>query len=255
MKTGQETLAWRLRISLGIAVVLFGSWEILGQLGGLDPLFFSWPSAILKGGWGLILGGDYWLNIRTSGVELAAGFAVALLGVPIGLALGYWRTVADYLEPLVNSLYSTPSVALMPLFVIWFGLGLQSKIALAALLGIFPVLINTAAGVKGVERSLLHAARSFGASEFTIVRSVVLPASMPFVITGLRLGLGRCLIGVIIGEMIASKAGLGFMILNTAQQFQTAAYFAALGTVMLLAWLCIEVIRLLENRWVPWQHG
>jgi len=255
MMPGRETLAWRLKVGLGVAVVLFGGWEILGQLGRLDPLLFAWPSAILKALGEMVVGADYWQDVRASGIELLAGFGIALFGVPIGLMLGYWRTFAEYLDPLFNALYSTPSVALTPLFVIWFGLGLQSKVALSALMGIFPVLINTAAGVKGVDRSLLYAARSFGASEYRILRGVILPATLPFVMTGVRLGLGRSLIGAIIGEMISSNKGLGHLILTTAQNFQTAAYFAALGSVMIVAWLCIEVIRLLEVRWVPWQRS
>lgn len=247
--------AWRIRVVLAFAVVIFGSWELLGRLGTLDPLFFSWPSQIVKAGWDLIAAGEYWHNVAVSSLELLAGFAISLLGVPIGLALGYWESLSDYVDPLVNALYSTPSVALTPLFVIWFGLGLESKIAMAALMGIFPVLINAAAGVKSVEKSLVYAARSFGASEGQILWGVVLRSAMPFVLAGLRLGLGRCLIGVIIGEMIASRAGLGYVILSNAQNFQTAAYFAALGTIMILAWLGTGLIKWLEHRWIPWQQG
>src|SRR5207237_10738978 len=155
------------------------------------------------------IGPDMWI----SGQELIWGFALSIImGLPLGLLMGWYRRLTMALDPFVTFFYSIPRVALTPLLIIWFGIGMNSKIAVVFLGAIFAIVINTAAGVRNLDPALIKAARSFGASDAQLFRTIVLPGSVPFILTGLRLGPGHALTGVVVVELLAAQAVVGLIV-------------------------------------------
>lgn len=237
-----------------VAAVL-GLWELLGQLGSIDPILFSWPSEMFLATVDLARDGSLGPDLAVSGKEFGLGFALALAGIPLGLASGYWRRLGYALDPLITALYSAPIVALTPLFVLWFGLGTSSKVAVIAVMAIFPIVISTMEGVRTVAPDVLRAARSFRASPAQVLRHVILPGSLPFIVTGVRLGIGRAVIGLVIGEFIASVAGIGYRIRQSAENFQTAEYLGVTVLLMIFSVLLTAVLRVVEKRIAPWNDA
>src|SRR3970040_2297834 len=184
-----------------IAVALFLTiWELGGNTFQLiNPMFMSAPSLIYKAAVGLFTSGEIYNDLYVSGVEFAWGlFLSIIVGIPFGIGCGWYRRMAYIFDPFINAMNATPRVALLPLVIIWLGIGILSKVGIIFLGAVFPILINARDGVKTTPYSLLTAARSFGASEWQIFRSVVLPSTLPFILTGLRLGVGRGLLGVMV---------------------------------------------------------
>lgn len=209
---------------VGLASVAFtlALWEGAWQAGYIPPLFFSGPSAIGVRFWELLQDGTLAKHAAYSGTNFAIGFSLAVLvAVPLGVILGWYRTLLAAFDPLITALYSMPRIALYPLFIIWFGIGIGSKIFIVFLSAVLPILINTLAGVRNIDADLLKAARAFCATDRQIFTSVALPYSVPFILTGVRQGVAHGLIGVIVGEIFAGSEGLGFMIAYAGQLFQT----------------------------------
>ncbi len=197
---------------------------------------------------------NIWADLGTSGFEFATGYLGAIVvGLGLGLGMGWYTRFQYALDPFVNFLYSTPRIVLIPLFIIWFGIDWQSKVAVIFLGALFPVIINTMAGVRNTDSALLRVARSFGASEALIFQRVVLPGAVPFILTGFRLGVGHALTGVVVGELIAARHGVGKLISDFGVTFQTPKMFAAIlfiaGTGMLLTWL----LQRIESRFQSWR--
>jgi len=197
---------------------------------------------------------NIWADLGTSGFEFAIGYVGALIvGLALGIGMGWYTRFQYALDPFVSFLYSTPRIVLIPLFIIWFGIDWQSKVAVIFLGALFPVIINTMAGVRNTDGALLRVARSFGASETLIFQRVVLPGAVPFILTGFRLGVGHALTGVVVGELIAARHGVGKLISDFGVTFQTPKMFAAIlfiaGTGMLLTWL----LQRIEGRFQSWR--
>jgi NitT/TauT family transport system permease protein len=167
--------------------------------------------------------------------------------------MGWYRRVAYVLDPFVNAFYATPRVALLPLVVIWVGIGIWSKIAIVFLGAVFPVLLSTYSGVRTTDARLLRAARSFGADDLQIFRTLILPGSVPFIVTGLRLGVGRALIGVVVGELYAATAGIGFLISVAGNSFQTDKVFVGVLLIALVGIVSMELLGRLERRFERWR--
>src|SRR5207245_3670346 len=173
--------------------------------------------------------GQIWPDMWISGQELRYGFALSIVvGLPVGMLMGWYRRLNEALDPFVTFFYSIPRVALTPLLIVWFGIGINSKIAVVFLGAIFAIVINTAAGVRNLDPALIKAARSFGASDAQLFRTIVLPGSVPFILTGLRLGLGHALTGVVVGDLVATPAGDGIMRDTAGATFQTSKVFVGL---------------------------
>src|SRR6266576_4811954 len=197
------------------AVIIFLIiWELVGNvLQLINPMFMSAPSLIGKAAYQMFSSGEIFNDLYISGIELWWGYLLsAVVAVPFGIAIGWYKRVSYIFDPFVNAMNATPRVALLPLVIIWLGIGILSKIGIIFLGAVFPMLINTRDGVKTTPANLLTAARSFGASEWLLFKTVVLPSTIPFILTGLRLGLGRAIVGVMVGELYAATAGIGFMI-------------------------------------------
>jgi NitT/TauT family transport system permease protein len=188
-----------------------------------------------------------------SAQEFLLGFALAVvLGIPTGLVTASWRRPAALLNPWIAGLYATPIIALAPLFILWFGIGIWSKVAVVASLVLFPVIINTDAGVRNADRQLIEAVRSFGATKLQLFAKVSLPAALPFILAGLRLGVGRGLIGVVVGELFGARAGLGFMITQAAEVFNMPQLFAGVVVLAAAGMVLTAAFQALERRLVPW---
>ena len=169
-------------------------------------------------------------------------FLSVIFAIPFGIAIGWYKRFAYVCDPFVNAMNATPRVALLPLVIIWLGIGILSKVGIIFLGAVFPLLINTRDGVKTTPANLLTAARSFGASEWQIFKSVVLPSTVPFILTGLRLAVGRALIGVMVGELYAATAGIGFMITVAGATFQTDKVFVGVLIFAISGMTLTEVI-------------
>lgn len=244
------------RMILGtLSVGLFlAFWEAAARFSLVEPRYISAPSLIIKAAVELTITGDLWKHMWVSGAEFILGFSLSvLIGVPIGVLLGWYRKAAHIFDPFVTGLYATPMAALIPLLIIWLGVGIWSKVAVIFLSSVFPIAVNIIAGMNVLDPKLVRAARSFGASDPFIFRTVALPATVPFFLSGLRLGMARGLVGIVIGEMYAATSGLGFLISTSGTSFQTDRVFVGVTVVAVAGVLLSGLIRRLEQRFEIWR--
>jgi NitT/TauT family transport system permease protein len=243
-----------LRIGIGSAAVVLILWELLVATGIVHPLIASSPSRILSAAIPLLTDPVFLGHIQTSATEFLIGYVLAaVLGASMGLAAGWYRRIGYSIDPLVTVLYVTPRVALLPVLVVWFGFGPASTTAVVFLGAFFMVFLNTMAGVRTLDPVLIRTARSFMATDRRIFRTIVLPGTFPFLITGLRLGVGRALIGVIIGELFAAAAGLGYFIHVAASTLQVDKMFVAVLLTSLVGLTANGVLTLVERRIGYWR--
>src|SRR5512141_3008420 len=238
------------------SVVLFLTiWKLVGSTFQLiNPMFMSAPSLIWKAAVQLFSSGEIWNDLRVSGIEFAWGYFLSVIfAIPFGIAIGWYKRFAYICDPFVNAMNATPRVALLPLVIIWLGIGILSKVGIIFLGAVFPMMINTRDGVKTTPLNLLTAARSFGASEWTLFKAVVLPSTVPFILSGLRQGLGRAIVGVMVGELYAATAGIGFMITVAGATFQTDKVFVGVLIFALTGMLGTEVLSRVERRFDKWR--
>ena len=236
-------------------IVFLLAWETIGNWSGLiNPMFMSAPSLIWKAAVQLVGSGEIWNDLRVSGIEFAWGYFLSVIfAVPFGIMVGWYKRMSYIFDPFINAMNATPRVALLPLVIIWLGIGILSKVGIIFLGAVFPILINTRDGVKTTPYNLLNAARSFGASEWQIFKSVVLPSTVPFILTGLRLGVGRALIGVMVGELYAATAGIGFMITVAGATFQTDKVFVGVLVFAITGMISMELLTKLESKFDKWR--
>lgn len=221
----------------------------------IKPIFLSSPTAIAAAFHRLFfVTGEIWNDLRVSAAEYLLGFLLALgVGIPLGLAAGWYRKVAYAVEPFLAAMNATPQVALLPLIIVWVGIGFWSKVVVIVLLASLPVAINALAGVRTIDAGLLRVARSFGAPEWQIFKNIILPSSVPFLLTGVRLGVGRAMIGIVVGELYAATAGVGFMIHVAGASFQTDKVFVGVIIIAISGLALIEIIRRIERRVEVWR--
>ncbi len=230
-------------------------WELVGNTFQLiNPMFMSAPSLVGKAAFQMFASGEIYNDLYISGIELAGGYLLSVVvAVPFGIAIGWYKKIAYIFDPFVNAMNATPRVALLPLVIIWLGIGILSKVGIIFLGAVFPILINARDGVKTTPSNLLTAARSFGASEWMLFKTVVLPSTVPFILTGLRLGLGRAIVGVMVGELYAATAGIGFMITVAGATFQTDKVFVGVLVFALTGMIGTELITRVEKRFNRWR--
>ncbi len=229
-------------------------WQLLSVSGAVNPLFISSPSQIVHAFLDMAADGTLRTDLAASGHEFVVGFGLAILiGVPLGIVVGWYRLVNAVLSPFVTSLYATPRIALAPLIIIWFGVGLWSTVAIVFLGAVFPLVINMQTAMRTLDAELLRAARSFGASELDIFRTVALPSSVPFLISGLRLSLGHALIGVVVGELFGATAGVGYRIVLAGAMFQTDQVFVSVFVLVATALTFNTALLALERRADRWR--
>jgi ABC-type nitrate/sulfonate/bicarbonate transport system permease component len=236
-------------------VVFLFIWELAGNIWQLiNPMFMSAPSLIFRAAVQMFASGEIFNDLYISGVELFWGyFLSAAVAVPFGIMVGWYKRASYIFDPFINAMNATPRVALLPLVIIWLGIGILSKVGIIFLGAVFPILINARDGVKTTPYNLLVAARSFGASEWLIFKTVVLPSTIPFILSGLRLGLGRAIVGVMVGELYAATAGIGFMITVAGATFQTDKVFVGVLIFALTGMLGMELLTRVEKRFDTWR--
>lgn len=233
-----------------VAVVL-GVWEIFGRQ--VDPLFASYPSQIASSFWTLLTSGELLPACWASLKALLVGYGLAIVaGIGVGLLIGASRVARAALEIYVTAGFSTPMVALVPLFVLWFGLGFTAKVAMVFTMAIFPIIINTADGVRSIPDSWLEVGRAFAARPLTIVRTIIVPAAIPSIMTGLRIAIGRAVVGVVVAEFFTAIGGLGGIIINAGNNFDTSRMFVPIIVLMLLGVGLTALVGLVERRTAQW---
>lgn len=253
----RRTLQRKERLLYGVlgAIVVLGSWEICADLKIVNPTFSSKPSELARALYPYFSSGGGLSALKTSAVEFGLGFGLAVVvGLLVGIAMGLWRRVEYILDPLVNFTNAAPRIALVPLFVIWFGIGIESKVAIIFLSSIIPIILNTVSGIRAADAALVRVARSLCATEFQTFRTVVVPGAVPSVVTGLRLGIGHGLVGMIVAELVSSTAGLGYTIEIAGNNFQTPLMFAAVFVVAIIGVILTNALKTLErhlDRWRP----
>jgi ABC-type nitrate/sulfonate/bicarbonate transport system permease component len=239
-------------LSVGIFLVI---WELTGNVfQWINPMFMSSPSLIFKAAVEMFRSGEIYNDLYVSGIEFLGGyFLAAAVAIPFGILVGWYKRMSYVFDPFINAMNATPRVALLPLVIIWLGIGILSKVGIIFLGAVFSILINTRDGVKTTPLNLLNAARSFGASEWMVFKTVVVPSTIPFILTGLRLAVGRALVGVLVGELYAATAGIGFMITVAGATFQTDKVFVGVGIFALSGMIGMELLTKIERRFDRWR--
>lgn len=246
----RRLLVWALR--LAVAAVILGSWQLIGHR---NPLFTSYPSAVAIAAWHEVRSGELITAIGQSSETLALGLLLGIVvGVVVGLIVGRYALVASSIDWLISALNATPLLALIPLVIVWFGLGLESKVVTVFILTVFSMLLNTAAGVHEVDPHVLEVSRAFVASEGQVFRKIILPSAVPFIMTGLRISIGRALIGTVAAEFFTGITGLGGLIQKYGSSYQTDYMLVPVLTLMLLGVILTGIARWLENVVAPWRE-
>lgn len=235
-------------------VVFLVFWEAVVAFGWVNPLFTSSPTRILLAAHEMFSDGSIYEHIEVSAYEFVVGFGfAAIVGVPLGILMGWYSRLNAVLEPFVSALYATPRIALLPLILIWLGIGLASKVAIVFLGAVFPILVNTITGVRTVEADFIKVSRSFGCSDRQMFLTVVLPSSVPLLLAGLRLGLGHALVGIVVGEMYGATKGLGFLIATAGARFQTDKVMVGIILIAGAGVALTELLRFIERRFERWR--
>ncbi len=221
----------------------------------LKPIFVSSPSAVAAAAWSLFfVSGRIWPHLAASGLELALGLGAALVvGAPLGLVCGRYRLVSQAVAPFASALNATPQVALLPLVVLWIGTGLAARVFIIFLLAVLPLFINAHAAVRTTDPRLLTVARSFAASEWWAFRSIIVPSATPFLLAGLRLAIGRGMIGIVVGELYGGATGVGFMINRAGATFDTDVVFVGVLTIVAAGLILTDLVRRIEAAVSVWR--
>jgi NitT/TauT family transport system permease protein len=240
-------------VRLASVIVVLLLWEIFGRR--VNPLFLSYPSAITGAFFQLMSAGEIQRQALGSLQVFVAGLSLALVfGIALGLLMGRYRLAEYLLDPYVYALDATPRVALIPLLLLWFGLGTPSKIAIVFLSGLFPVLMNTFSGVRTVSAHLVDIGRAYGASERQLFGKVILPAALPFLMAGIRLAVGRALIGIITAEMFTAVTGMGALLVRYSSALATDKFFVPVIFLALLGVALSSGVERLQKWLAPWKE-
>jgi len=231
-------------------------WEFVGRYVVTNPILFAPFSKVVMAGWGLLISGELQRHLAVSSIEFLIGFGLAtLVGVALGFLMATNRFAQDVLDPWVSFFYSSPLVALIPFFILVFGVGISSKVAIIFTVAIFPILLNAFVGVRSANADLLEVGAAFNCTRAQIFTKILFPAALPFVIVGLRLGIGRALTGVVVSELFGSTAGLGWLIGTAGQSFDTPTVlfgvlmFSTIGVAM------VEGLKWVERLLAPWRKS
>lgn len=252
-------------LGTGFIVLVLGIWELWPMVFGLSKgmkLFFATPTEVVGALWDLLIAGkelpalgSIWPNLSASSLAFGVGLGLSILvGLPLGVILGRSTTFDAMFDPFVTALNATPRLVFLPIVLIWFGVGFSSVVVIVFLGAVFPLLINTYAGVKNADRLLINVVRSFGASEWEINKLVVLPNSLPFIVAGLRLAIGRAILGVVVAEFFGgAEWGLGKMMVQAAQSYSVDILFAVLIVFMAISLIMTAAVKQIENRLSRWR--
>lgn len=235
-------------------VSFFAAWELSTRFEILNPFYFPPFSKIIAKGYELFANGSIWEHMWFSLTNFSIGFAVSIvLGVIIGVPMGWYKNVSKTFDPLLSGIYATPLIALLPLIIMMFGLGAISKIIMTILAAVFPILINTMVGIANTDHRLITMARAFGARDSQIFMKVSLPGSLPYIVAGMRVALGRALVYIVVAEQYGAATGLGYLSSIAAQRFQMAAMFVPIVLIAGLGAGLNELLKTFERRLDIWK--
>ena len=257
--TGAATKFWRayrptIRGTYTFILILV-VWEIVGRYVLTSRLMFAPVSAVAEEFVKLWASGGLQQDMLVSFTALFFGFLIAAaVGITMGSFIAVSDAASEHFDPIINALYATPLIALAPILILVFGIGPASKVAIVCLLAVFPILINTKAGIRSADESLIEAARSFGANRFEIFRLVLIPSALPFIVAGFRLGIGKGLIAVFIGELFGAREGLGYLILLSSQSFNIPGMFVGVIILAGTGVLLVALFEFLEKKIAPWRQ-
>jgi ABC-type nitrate/sulfonate/bicarbonate transport system permease component len=241
------------KVRLLSLVVVLALWEFYGRR--VNPILFTYPLAIGRAFFSLVMSGELQSYMKDSLLVLLYASILALIvGVFLGVVMGRFSLVEWATDIYISALYSMPMVAMVPLIVLWFGFKVPAKVIIVFLFMVFPILINTYQGVKDVDRNLQEVARSFCSSEGQLWRHLIIPSAIPFIVVGVRLAIGRGLVGMIIAEFYTSVTGLGYMIVRYANAFETDKLFVPIVVVMILGVVLMWLAKWVEGRIAPWRN-
>jgi NitT/TauT family transport system permease protein len=258
-------------LGLSMVIVLLSVWEglsrgwwsvllrpMIGESAShiqVADIFISSPTKILAEAWSLFfITGEIWPHLSVSAVEVLLGLGLAIcVAIPLGLIVGRYRFLTYAFDPLISGLNATPQVVFIPLFILWFGTGYLTRVLVICFLSFIPIFISAMSSVRTIDVRYLRLANSFSASDFFVFRSIILPSSIPFLITGLRLAIGRSMIGIVVGELFGSPLGIGLLINRAGSTFQTSTVFVGVLTIIMagigLSWLLKQI----EIHYVKWR--
>jgi NitT/TauT family transport system permease protein len=257
VKAAVTTTPWWERRALfryGFVALILVVWEIVGPF--INPIFFTYPSMIAVAFYELTMSGDLPFYLGQSLEVMFYGLLSAVIvGIPLAVAMARVRWLDWALDLPINALYATPMVALVPLLVLWFGIYLKAKIIVVFLFAVFPILINTYQGVRECDKNMIEVARSFRSSERRMWIDVLLPFALPYIAAGIRLAIGRGLVGMVIAEFYTTISGLGFMITRYANVFEMDKVFVPVVVLMVMGVTLTTGLKWLERRLAPWSHA
>ena len=244
-------------LGTGSIVLLLLVWQFVPHFFPMKAgtkLFFTVPSQVIGTLWTMIVSGSLWGPLGVSAWAFALGLALAIVvGLPLGIVIGRSNTLNAMFDPFITAFNATPRLVFLPLLMLWLGIGLWSKVAVVFIGALFPLLINTYEGVRNADRLLINVVRSFGAGEWDIARLVVVPNALPFIVVGLRLAIGRAVLGVVVSEFFGSQEGLGVVMVRAASGFKVDVVFAGLIVFAGLSLLMTGLVRLVEDRMSRWR--
>jgi len=249
----RKWMAANLGIRIVSLVIVLGGWEYVGRQ--INPVLFTYPTAVGAAAIKMIGSGELWQYLSQSLIVLGAGLALAVVfGIALGVIMARYWVIDIALDTYITALYSIPSVALVPVLVLWIGFETSAKIAVVFLFTFFPMVINTYQGVKNVDTRLLEVGRAFRCNERQLWANIILPAALPFIVAGLRLSIGRGLIGMVLADLYTAITGIGYLISRYASIYRTDAMFVPVVTLGVLGITLTGLLRVIE-RWVtPWMH-
>jgi NitT/TauT family transport system permease protein len=221
----------------------------------LQRIFISSPTLVASAAFRMFfVTGEIWRDIAWSSLGYGLGLVLAIaIGIPLGLAAGWYRRFSYAIDPFLTALNATPQVAFLPLIVVWVGTGLGARVLIIVLLAVLPIAINARAAVRTTDPRLIKVAASFGAGDVRLFRTIILPSAVPFLLAALRLAIGRGMIGVVVGEIYGSAAGIGAMISQAGSRFQTDKVFVGVLTIVAAGMILIEIVQRIERRVEAWR--
>lgn len=246
------------RAWIGTVSVLAGliAWEFVVRMHLISPIMLSSPSAIAEASVRLVASGELKKHLLVSAHEFIVGLAISfIIGLPTAIIAGWYTRAGWLLQPLVAALYATPTVALFPLIIIFVGIGFWDKVLLISISGFLQIFVATTAGIRATDHRWVRLGRSFSASQMKVFRSIVIPNAMPYIMLGLRLAVGRCVVNVVVAELLASEAGLGYMIAYYGNTFRVAEFFVALAVVVVTGVVLNQILLVIEQRAGRWRQS
>lgn len=243
-------------VSTAAVLFFFALWEVVPALGLVNPQFTSQPTSVVAAFFDVLRNDNFVFQASTSLTEFGLGFALAVaVSIPLGVLLGTSRYARYVLDPPLMALYMAPTLILLPIMVIWLGIGIASKVAVVFLGAIFPIIVNTMAGMREADPKLIQAARCFGAGKLDIFVRILIPGSLPAILMGMRLAVGRGVLGVVVGELYASQAGIGHQLMKYGSAMRIDRLLVYALIISAFGYAMTSLVRLLENRVQSWRTG